>query len=476
MALVPAIEFRNLWAQLSAKETLKFTIHLIVSHPHLLIELLSYRFINQSKRSTEDPLHSHCIGAISSIILSRDKSDTKSDVAKFDALPLRIIGLCSAYLDQKSNRRLSVCSRSIYLGANSPVMLQHFDLEYAFKFNCPPVDISLFPMVNNLALRINSESVAIIKYVASKIAKMSRLQSLDLRRLDEEATMLIAQHKAINTMVQCVSIHYQSISALYEFQNLQFLHLEIEDEEATATDSQMKAMAQTLRNLKGLTLIDCPSPFGKQLLVTIGNQLEYFAVNYFYAADLADSDFRNLKQFRIFNSCSIDFVSSVLSTAHNLEKVEIQLCSLHEDIEDDHFTLIERVLEENENLEYLEIRCDNFIEEVLDAISSGLAGAIKYEKKELKIKIYEPDHNTEGILHAVENEEGLIEKCVSIINQLAVSEVEQWMILLGGTNLIERLNDSVSAAVRISEDQESNLTVITNHECTINGYSAGWLM
>ena len=98
----------------------------------------------------------------------------------------------------------------------------------------------------------------------------------------------------------------------------------------------------------------------------------------------------------------------------------------------------------------------------------------------MKIKIYKPNHwtvvETEGILHAVENEEGLIKKVVSIINQLACSKVEQWMLLLGGTKLFKKLNDSVSSDVRISEDKESNVTVITNHNCTINGYSAGWMM
>ena len=124
MALVPAIEFRNVLAQLTTKETQKFTKDLIVSHPQLIIELLSARFMNQSNKSIKDPLNVHCMDAMFTIILSRDKCDTKSHVARLDTLPLRLIGLCSSYLDQKSNRRLSVCNRSTYLGSNSPVMLQ----------------------------------------------------------------------------------------------------------------------------------------------------------------------------------------------------------------------------------------------------------------------------------------------------------------------------------------------------------------
>ena len=316
-------------------------------------------------------------------------------------------------------------------------------------------------------------------FMAAQIAKIPRLQSLDLLRLDEDAITSIANQKAINHTVQRVSLHYHTLHAFdmfNQFKNLQFLHLRIEDEFATAEHWRIKDLTRMLPKLKGLTLIDRPSSFGGRLLAAIGNQLEYLAVNNFYQADLMDSNFGNLKQFRMFAYCSFAISNQLLSTAQNLEKVEIQLIWENEDVEDEGYTLIEKVLGQYEKLEYLEIRYEHFIEEVLDAISSGLGRAIKYEKKELKIKIYEPNHNTEGILHSVENEEDLIEKCVSIINQLAVSEVEQWMILLGGINLIERLNDSMSGAVRMSEDQESNLTVITNHDCTINGYSAGWLM
>lgn len=121
MALAPAIEFRNLLAQLTAKETQRFITDLTQSHPQLIIELLSSRFINQSSTGTTDPVNSHCIDSISTIILSRDpdKNSIDSKRVNLNTLPLRLIGLCSSYLDQKSNRRLCLCDRSTYLGANS---------------------------------------------------------------------------------------------------------------------------------------------------------------------------------------------------------------------------------------------------------------------------------------------------------------------------------------------------------------------
>ena len=114
MALVPAIEFGNLFAQLTAEETQRFIADLTQSHPKLILQLLSLRFVHQSNIGTTDPLNSHCIDSISSIILSRDpdKEITDSKGVNLNTLPLRLIGLCSSYLDQKSNRRLCVCDRS----------------------------------------------------------------------------------------------------------------------------------------------------------------------------------------------------------------------------------------------------------------------------------------------------------------------------------------------------------------------------
>ena len=65
------------------------------------------------------------------------------------------------------------------------------------------------------------------------------------------------------------------------------------------------------------------------------------------------------------------------------------------------------------------------------------------------------------------------------IHQLQISKVEQWMILLREytvTNVIKKLIDSLTGDERIIEDKESDLVVISNRNCTINGYAERWLM
>ena len=136
-----------------------------------------------------------------------------------------------------------------------------------------------------------------------------------------------------------------------------------------------------LPNLKGLTLIDGPSSFGGRVLAAIGNQLEYLAVNNLYQAGRVESDFGNLKQLRMFDDCYFEIGNEILSTAQNLEKAEIQLRPYNESLNAQRLNLIEKVLGQHEKLDYLEVRYQQSIERVLDAISSGLGRAIKYMRK-----------------------------------------------------------------------------------------------
>ena len=83
--------------------------------------------------------------------------------------------------------------------------------------------------------------------------------------------------------------------------------------------------------------------------------------------------------------------------------------------------------------------------------------------------------STEMVLR---NKDDLIIQLDRIVHHSLISNVEQWMVLLKGhgvalgTDIIKNLIDSLTVDVRILEDKESELTVIRNSECTINGYAA----
>ena len=112
-----------------------------------------------------------------------------------------------------------------------------------------------------------------------------------------------------------------------------------------------------------------------------------------------------------------------------------------------------------------------FIDELLDAMNRGLFRSRMRESESLKIRI---DNSV-----ACENEQDLVMRFGQTIHQLLMAKVEQWMILLESDSVTDKIKtwiDSLTDDVRIVEDKESNLVMISNPDCTINGYREQWLM
>ena len=232
MSLAPAIEFNDLVAQLTTDETKRFINEFTVSHPQIVFQLLSTRFINQSRSDIGDLLNVLCNESLSNIIRSRDTDsntpDVSHDVTTFDTLPRRLIGYCGSFLDQKSYGRLSLCNRSSYLGTNTPIMLRELTVHRPTGLEHDvPTDLSLFPMANKLVLDYSicrligdfrPTQVQRTHIIATQIAAMPRLNSLDLISLDHDRELfeIIAN---INQNVQTVSLIYLSASSVTLFKN-----------------------------------------------------------------------------------------------------------------------------------------------------------------------------------------------------------------------------------------------------------------
>ena len=495
MALVPAIQFSDLAAQLTSGEVNQFIKDFAASNSQLIIQLLSIRFINQSTVLHVDPLNAQCNEIISTIILSRDTDRNQSGVMTFNKLPHILIGHCGSFLNQKSYRALSLCNRSTYLGMSSPNMLEELTVYYPGDSEPAdhPLDLSSFPMANKLTLRISNfrcspdgrfikiprpRQVERVKIIASKISKMPRLQSLDIYSLcnDHELIEIMANHQRTNQNVRCIRVQYDTSSSLTAFKNLEFLHLEIGREDANATVSEMNAITRTLGGLKGLTLSGCNSPFGLQLLQAIGHQLQYLELYYIKygssgsTVNLENTNFENLKQLVIREDCACDLRGDILKTATNLEKARIDF---YDDSVEEEISCITEMIGNCEKLEYFEIVNGDHIEQVLDAVNRGLFRSRMCERESLKIRI----ENSNDL--DLENEEHMVMRFDQTIHQLQMSKVEQWMILLGRytvEKMIKKLIDSLTADVQVVENKESNLVVISNPNCTINGYAEQWLV
>ena len=252
MALVQAIKFRNLAAQLSTAETLSFVTELALSDPEVIVRSLSSRFIHQSTRSDELVANTKCNSILSTIIQSRHSDDSESYDNKLDTLPRRIIGICASFLDQTSHAALSSTNRSTYLGCNTPILLQELTVKYKSDSDHSLLDVSTFQFAKELTLKVPREdyrfddlaiSTVKMRIIASQIAKMPRMQSLDLSDINAEFIGIISNHEATNQRTKTLSatlweepkdensakIYHRFMTAISCFKHIEFLKLCIDD-------------------------------------------------------------------------------------------------------------------------------------------------------------------------------------------------------------------------------------------------------
>lgn len=87
VALVQILEFRELAAQLTEKETKSFFTKLFKSDPELIMHALASYFIYESTNRNDSAKNAQCNKIISAIIRSREIDTNKEESKRFDSLP-----------------------------------------------------------------------------------------------------------------------------------------------------------------------------------------------------------------------------------------------------------------------------------------------------------------------------------------------------------------------------------------------------
>ena len=505
MALAPAIEFRWLVAQLRKTETKIFITDFIASNPELMTQALGALFINNAKhQTTTDALNVQCNKTISTIIQSRDSNDADVEVVKFESLPRRLIGHCASFLDQKSYGTVCRCNRAVYLGCNTPSMLTEVSVEYIAHSDKLPLDLSRFPFATNLKIidkcdigddnffGESGKSIAVETIIASQIAKMTRLQSLDLSQIDWGTSFLgiIANHQETTQRTKYLSLESEwefdvdeFIGNITAFKHLEFLKVKLNDD--CFAESDIKSIINSCRKLRGLDFNDDGYDMEVPILREIGHRLDYLKLN--RANTVKGIDFADLRHFEQGTKCNDNAVGDVLRTAVNLEKVKMN----------GNANLIQEILTKCERLEYLEIdECAmakdyRDLLSILDAMECGLSETEKMERHTLKIRI-----NTRYALIAEDAEcfmdsDNCLSPCFMkldrIIRSLSRSNLNHWMLVLYPqsyqrqtqcplfNDLKRTLGDDIFKIV-IQQDGKNCVATITNNDCAICGWREQWLM
>ena len=485
MTLVPAIEFRDLVAQLTEDETQVFISKLALADPQLIISSLSSRFIWQSKNERDDHQNTECNEMISTIIQSRDEECSKASNGGLDTLPRRLIGICGSYLDQTGHAALSVCDRATFLGCNSPIMLTELSVWYQCSSELELPDLSIFPFCNKLTFRVDSDEDSqfvlndcTMKSIASQIAKLPRLRSLDLSAADWRLTKIIAKQEPIGKRTKSLSLevldateYVQFIAAITCFKDLQFLKVSLTGDELPTANSRNKSLIEMCGNLKGLDFYDADSGIQVPILQAIGHKLHFLMLHDAEEDDeapraLRKIDFANLRELRQGMS-SDKMMRAILKTAINLEKVTLN-CSAD---------LIVEIFSKCEKLKYLEFIGVQCLDNILDNLERGLFKTKKLKRNTLKIRMNA----------IISNHDECIMKLNRTINSLSINPVDQWMLMLQlrtmkknkrTKSFVKDLKECLTAETAVVEDISNNMPMIliTNPGCTICGSNESWLM
>ena len=336
------------------QEVQTFISQLAKSDPQLIIQLLFSRFIHQTNKGN-DPQIERCNEIICDIIQSRDDKNIKQYETKLNTLPRHLIGRCASYLDYRSHTVLSVCNRSIYLGCTTPIMVEELYLDYWSAADHEQLDLSMFPFVKKLTLNENESILSQEKMnrISSQIAKMRRLESLDLEQVNWEFIGIITKKEETKERMKsiavrvCNSAEYQKfMSSIPGFNHLLFLKVHLNWGPESAVDSDIKSMTEMCSNLKGLDFQGDEGGILPSILQKVGHQFLYLKLHDSDSdeLDLTKIVFANLLELKE-GHCKSDSMRSVLKTAVNLEKVKLEYGT----------DLIEEMIAKCQRLKYLEI-------------------------------------------------------------------------------------------------------------------------
>ena len=490
MPLSKAIQFSSLASQLTPSETILFIKNVADSNHQIIIDALSSYFLHASPNDERVTMNNHYIKSISTIIQSRDSQTEENSSITFDSLPRRLIGVCGSFLEQGSFRSLFQVNRAVYLGCNSPIVLTELHKHYRTETDHSLFDFSAFPFVKKLGLQvvdIHQDEVVVLSLdrmnaIASQIAEMSQLQSLELFEVDSEFIGIIANHESTNRRIKCLYVKLQQtdhgslgrfFTSITSFKHLQFLKVLLKKNAVSRYNLDIKPIIEMCSNLKGLDFYDSHLGIEMAILQAIGHQLHYLTFHDLHrvaTSALKDVNFANLQQLVQGDHCSDDSFRFILKTAINLEKVRFRGKS----------ELITEILTQCKRLKYLDFDCDvEGIDNVLDVMACFFERGNNVLKETLKIRIFS------YLDPSVQQQTRTLSNLQRVVNSLSVCKVNQWMIILDlysqGAGSLCSFRKQVRRKLNGDSDIARTFHVgfvfgITNPNCSINGIGESWLM
>ena len=330
MALVKAIKFRHLVSGLNGREGVKFATRLMNQQSDVIIKAL-FKFFMQSANAETSVDNANAI--ISEIVRSRKKKpsiDSKVNV-KLDNLPQQLIGAAASFLRQRDYINLSKANRSVYLGCNTPNLLQELNLLRVKDYSS--INLASYPSVKTLKLKVGKLNK--LKFVENGSSVMNQLHSFTLDGenggnfdIDAFARTGINIKNVRTLRLSRIGSHgskfdidrfYKVLDMLPNVECLRLIGLSLN----AAIDLQK--MSILYPNLTGLGLITRSRVSIQPLIEHYGHHLTYLFIGYLSLdLDLSKIEFASLQELSLMSPSS-KCTKDILKTAVNLKSISIYL-------------------------------------------------------------------------------------------------------------------------------------------------------
>ena len=268
MSLKDPIKFRLLIDQLTKQEEHQFFLQLLNESKNIIITSLFEHFVKNIGKTQ------HFNNMISTIIRKRKPNTESQQVQdannKLDTIPTSLIGYMASFLKQPEYIDLSKVNRSVYLGCNSPNMLQELDLSVdlydKFRWNlCPSIKSLIFPVPD-------FEDISIPKITPI----FNRLEYLFLGANDEKTMQQFMDNNFINfqnvTKLTCGSVDERISASIFTKWLSQFPKLKHLKLYGSNIEFDINTMSQILSGLTILSLIDMDHAKVRDLVNRFGDK------------------------------------------------------------------------------------------------------------------------------------------------------------------------------------------------------------
>eukprot|EP01083_Nonionella_stella_P092155 257881_1 len=483
MSLTKAIQFRHLITQLTNVERTGFLSKLLDSHVDMIISSLFRHFVKANQIDELNAFNASLFDIIQSR-KEKPKAISTRNVRLYQ-LPRAIIGHTASFLQQKDYIHFSMSNRFIYLGCNSPNLLQKLNLYSITDYSS--ISLSSFPSVNFLYIE-PLKAIASAHTLSFDSPNFNHVATLVLTHADGNTTRGWVEPFFNQNIVNCETVTKldgvlfgddgtdgsEVLNLLGRFPNLKAITLSgLYTDNVTSQD-----IANLCPNVVELCVDGGNLQLTEDLIAIFSSKLKSlgfteFQNSEFHFDTLIMDQLEELTMIRP----SYQSLEGIVKTASNLKKIFLSISI--SDVDDNDLM---HDLDIKNGMTKLIVKCSfltcmSFAVKwhgfcaMLEGIESGLLQTKRQRRAELKITI-----NICGV--NVSSNDSITLNVGRVINTLESSDINDFMfickflhVLSDDVNdIFEALSNIISIHTKIIRVEHCTQLIIANQNCKISGY------